>query len=220
LAAKRIIEQRGWPFRPTRVYVARNGLDIKRFRAHPLLQESPSVLAVGRLDPEKRWDRLLHLVRAVAARRMDFSVRLAGHGPLLPELQSQARQLGIESLVQFLGLRSDIPDLLKCSTFLIHTADHEGCPNVVMEAMACGRAVIGTDAGDIPVLVEDGKTGFVVRRGDDTRLMERTVELLGDRDLCRSIGEAGRVKAEREFGLDRLVEETLAVYRSTGWRDA
>jgi glycosyltransferase involved in cell wall biosynthesis len=150
---------------------------------------------------------------------LEFSVRLVGDGPLLPQLKSQARQLGIERLVQFLELRNDIPDLLKDSTFLIHTADHEGCPNVVMEAMACGRAVIGTDAGDIPVLVEDGKTGFVVRRGDDTTLVERTVQLITERDLCRCMGQAGRAKAEREFGVDRLVMETLASYRAAGWKD-
>ena len=122
-------------------------------------------------------------------------------------------------MINFLGVRHDIAELLAGSTFLIHTADEEGCPNVVMEAMACGRAVIATDAGDVPRLVEDGKTGFVVRRGDDATLVERMVKLITDQDLCRSMGEAGRAKAEREFGLDRLVAETLAAYRAAGWEE-
>ena len=89
-----------------------------------------------------------------------------------------------------------------------------------MEAMACGRAVVAMDAGDIPSLVEDGKTGFVVRRGDDAKLVGSHGALITDRDLCRRMGEAGRAKAEREFGLDRLVSETLAAYRAAGWKDA
>jgi glycosyltransferase involved in cell wall biosynthesis len=88
-----------------------------------------------------------------------------------------------------------------------------------MEAMACGRAVVATDAGDVPLLVEDGKTGFVVRRGEDAALVDRMIRLITDRELCRRMGEAGRAKAEQEFGLDRLVAETLAGYRNAGWKD-
>ena len=86
--------------------------------------------------------------------------------------------------------------------------------------MACGRAVVATDAGEVPSLVEDGTTGFVVPRGDEARLVERLVTLLADRALCRSMGEAGRAKAEREFGLDHLITETLAAYGAAGWKDS
>jgi glycosyltransferase involved in cell wall biosynthesis len=89
-----------------------------------------------------------------------------------------------------------------------------------MEAMACGRAVVATDAGDVPSLIENGKTGFVVRRGDDATLCSRMVTLMTDLDLCRTMGEAGRAQAERLFGLDRLVSETLAAYRAMGWKEA
>jgi glycosyltransferase involved in cell wall biosynthesis len=104
--------------------------------------------------------------------------------------------------------------------FLLHTSDSEGYPNVVMEAMACGRAVVATDAGDVASLVEDAKTGFVVPRGDEATLLARMVTLMTDHDLCRRMGEAGRAKAEQQFGLDRLVSETLAAYRAIGWKDA
>jgi glycosyltransferase involved in cell wall biosynthesis len=84
--------------------------------------------------------------------------------------------------------------------------------------MACGRAVVATDVGDIPDLVEDGKTGFVVPRENQALLVTRMATLLTDRDLCRRMGEAGRAKAGWEFGLGRLVSETLAVYKAAGWR--
>lgn len=85
--------------------------------------------------------------------------------------------------------------------------------------MACGRAVVATDAGDIPTLIDHGKTGFVVRRGDDATFVERMVNLIADRDFCRRMGEAGRAKAVREFGLDRLVKENFKAYQRAGWND-
>ena len=97
--------------------------------------------------------------------------------------------------------------------------ENEGCLDVVMEAMACGRAVVATDAGDVPYLVEDGKTDFVVCRGDDVTLVARMTTLITQIDLCRQMGEAGRVKTEREVELDRPVAETLATYRASSGKE-
>jgi len=77
--------------------------------------------------------------------------------------------------------------------------------------MACGRAVVATAA-------ENGKTRFVVPRGDNAQFVERLATLITNRELCCQMDEASRVKAEREFGLHRLVEETLNAYRQVGWK--
>lgn len=217
-AAVKMVEQSKGLFKPADLYVVRNRLDINEFKPSPVFPITPLVLAVGRLSPEKCWHRLLRVVAMAKGRGLHFSVRLAGEGPQLEELETHARNLGVDKTIEFLGFGEGIAALLAEAMFLIHTADAEGCPNVVMEAMACGRAVVATDAGDVPFLVEDGKTGFVVRRGDDATLADRMVTLLTDRELCRRMGEAGRTKAEREFGLTHLVSETLAAYRSAGWK--
>jgi glycosyltransferase involved in cell wall biosynthesis len=86
-----------------------------------------------------------------------------------------------------------------------------------MEAMSCGLPVVAMEAGDIPYLVEEGKTGFVVNQGDETTFVERVIRLLTDDQLCSSMSLAARAKAEREFKLERLVSETLAVYKNSGW---
>ena len=129
------------------------------------------------------------------------------------------KRLHVEHVFRFLGARHDIPALLGDAAFLVHTAEVEGCPNVVLEAMACGRAVVATDAGDIPHLIDDGKTGFVVPREDEAALANRIATLLKDRELCRRMGEAGRMKAEQAFGLDRFRSENFAAYRAEGWED-
>jgi glycosyltransferase involved in cell wall biosynthesis len=205
---------------PKRIFVVRNGIDLQQFPSTPVSWEGQvRILAVGSLLPYKRWDRLLKAAAILKKRGFDFFVALVGDGPLRESLESQARVLKLSNCVRFFGYSKNISEFLSSSTFLAHSSDVEGCPNVVMEAMACGRSVVAMDAGDIPSLVEDGKTGFVVRRGDDARFVERLATLISNRELCSQMGEASRTKAEREFTLDRLLEQTMAVYRKAGWRD-
>jgi glycosyltransferase involved in cell wall biosynthesis len=218
-SAAEAVQRARRPFVPEQVYVVRNGLDLEEFRSVPFATaRQVRIVGVGSLIPVKRWDRLLVAALELKRRGLDCQIRIAGDGPLRGSLQQRAQALGLANRIEFIGHTADIPSLLSDATLLVHTADTEGCPNVVMEAMACGRAVVATDVGDVPYLVEDGKTGFVVRRGDDTALVARMATLLTQIDLCRRLGEAGRVKAEREFRLDRLVAETLIAYRASGWK--
>ncbi len=207
-------------FGPKECLVVRNALDLECFPKVPLSSNGKvQLVGVGSLLPVKRWDRLILAAHALQQRGFDFSVQVVGGGPLHASLNEQARDLGLAGCVDFVGHSENIPKILAEAIFLVHTSEKEGCPNAVMEAMACGRAVVATDVGDVSSLVEDGKTGFVVRAGDDGALANRMAQLITDRDLCRRMGEAGSRKAEREFGLDRLVSETLAAYELAGWTD-
>jgi glycosyltransferase involved in cell wall biosynthesis len=206
---------------PRRVFVVRNGLDLDRFSSHAETTNSKNYVAsVGTLSAVKRWDRLLRLIQKLRTFGVeDVEFRVAGDGPLHLTLERMAQDLGISLRAKLIGESHDIPAFLSGAKFLVHTSETEGCPNVVMEAMACGLPVVAMEAGDIPYLVEDGKTGFVVRQGDETTLAERVLQLLREEKLCLSMGLAARSKAEREFKLERLVSETLAVYKEAGWKD-
>jgi|SRR5688572_28770541 len=208
-------------FVPKHCVVVRNGLDLALFRNLPLAPNGKArILGVGSLFPVKRWDRLTAAALALKKRGLSFSIQVVGEGPLRESLNAEAQVLGVAEYIEFLGHADDIPSRLAEATFLVHPAEKEGCPNAVMEAMACGRAVVATDAGDVPHLIEEGKTGFVVRSDDEALLIERITTLIKDRSLCSRMGQAGRAKAELEFGLDRVVSETLDVYRAAGWKDA
>ena len=88
---------------------------------------------------------------------------IVGDGPLWTALHQRAQDLGLlPDGVAFLGRRNDVPALLGSADMLVLSSDHEGCPNVVMEAMAARRPVVTTPAGDAGVLVEDGVSGYVV----------------------------------------------------------
>ena len=206
---------------PRRLSVVSNGIDLQNFRNLTMNYDGRTrILGIGTLSSVKRWDRLLIAAKELKGRGLDFSVKIVGDGPLLGDLNQLAVELDVTDCVAFFGQRSDIPELLAKASFLVHTSDAEGCPNVVIEAMACGRPVVAMDAGDIPFLVDDGKTGFVIRQGDQASLVQRILELLQNYSLCVQMGTAAREKAEREVGIKRLVRETLEVYRNAGWKDS
>lgn len=208
-------------FTSRHVFTVRNALDLNMFKcvSEPSKKRA-YVAAIGSLTLVKRWDRLIRVARDLkSVLGENMRIQIAGDGPLRSTLDKLADDLGVSRIVEFRGAVHDIPAFLTGAKFLVHTSQSEGCPNVVMEAMACGLPVVAMETGEIPYLVEDGKTGFVVPQDDETMLVERVALLLGDDGLCLSMGAAAREKAKREFTLERLVSETLAAYRIAGWRD-
>ncbi len=208
-------------FTSRHIFTVRNALDLNLFNCvSEVYKKRHYVAAIGALTTVKRWDRLLRVVRdlkGVLGENIRFQI--AGDGPLRTALDKLADDLGVSGIVEFRGAVHDIPAFLSGAKFLVHTSQSEGCPNVVMEAMACGLPVVAMETGEIPYLVEDGKTGFVVPQDGETMFLQRVSLLLGDDDLCLNMGVAAREKAKREFTLERLVSETLAAYRVAGWRD-
>jgi len=206
---------------PRCVFVVRNGLDLNDFRVPSDRPERNTYVAsVGSLLPVKRWDRLLRAVQKLKSMKVgDVDFRIAGDGPLRSVLEKLAGDLEISRAVEFQGEVHDIPAFLRGAKFLVHTSESEGCPNAVMEAMASGLPVVAMGAGDIPYLVEDGQSGFVVRQDDEEGLVERISQLITDDSLCRDMGRIARAKAEREFGVERMVSGTLEAYRAAGWEN-
>jgi glycosyltransferase involved in cell wall biosynthesis len=219
MAAAKTVQQTGDFFAPKRISVVRNGICFEQFRLGPLPStHRMCITGVGSLLPVKRWDRLILAAQDLRRAGLDCLVRICGDGPLRDSLRQQTEGLGLADAVEFRGYSDNIPALLADATILAHTSDAEGCPNAVMEAMATGRPVVATDVGDVSSIVDDHKTGFVVQPGDHSALVDRLARLIKDRELCRRMGEASRLKAEKEFSLERLVAETFAAYREAGWQ--
>jgi glycosyltransferase involved in cell wall biosynthesis len=102
--------------------------------------------------------------------------------------------------------------MLKSVDLVVMSSVTEGLGSVILEAMACRRAVVGTRAGGIPEVIEDGVTGLLVPPRDEAALAHALATLLPDVTRRKAMGEAGRRRVESEFSLDALVRRTLAVY--------
>jgi len=200
---------------PTRTFFLQNVVDTDRFSPGPgPRRDGPvRVLLAGRIEPQKRVDRFLRLIRSLTGPDQTPALGIiAGDGTLKPQMERLAHELGLmPAAVTFLGRVSDMTAVYRDADLLVLTSDHEGAPNVVMEAMACGLPVVVTDAGDAHAIVGSGQGGFCV--GSEDALASRVVALVKDARLREATGRDARQAALRSFSVAGLGDALQRIYR-------
>ena len=206
--------------RPNRIHVVPNVIDLGEFdrqgddTARQLPSEAPTAIAVCRLVAMKRLDRFIHAL--VLARRDVPALRgtIVGDGPERGPLERLAADAGLNGACTFVGRSDCVPRLMRQADMLVLSSEHEGFPNVVLEAMAARLPVVATPAGDVKRVVSDGETGYVVPSDDVRAMAERMVRLATSATLRRELGNAGRVRVEQSYSFSALGGRLRSVYCS------
>ena len=175
-------------------------------------EEDVLFVCVARFAPQKNHALLLKAFAQGPASDPKAHLVLVGEGILQEGLEEQAKNLGLANRVHFLGLRSDIPDVLGATDVFVLSSDWEGNPLSVMEAMASGLPIVSTDAGGVPTLFERGKEGFIVARGDAQALGNSMASLLRDRETRVSLGRAAARRAKQNFDVSTMVQAYEELY--------
>lgn len=218
--------QTGFP--TERMKVIHNGIDVQRIDeadATGIREElgiAPNDLVFGtvaRLDLTKDTITLVRAFAAVALPRRNPGIKLliVGDGEERSRLEEFVSMLNLNRVVIFTGMRRDVPQLLKAMDVFALSSVSEGMPVTVLEAMAARLPVVATEVGALPELVEEGKTGFLVPMRHAVAMADRLEEFLANRQLAKSFGEAARCKVEREFKLDRMLQNYAELYQSVFW---
>jgi glycosyltransferase involved in cell wall biosynthesis len=137
---------------------------------------------------------------------------IVGEGPEEARLREQARELGVTDRVVFVGMRTDVTQLIHASALLLLPSEHEALPTTLIEAAACGRPAISTDIDGVPEVVLDGETGLLFPVGDVPALAEAVMALLGDEDRRREMGQRARLLAQERFDARRWAQRLYSVY--------
>jgi glycosyltransferase involved in cell wall biosynthesis len=148
----------------------------------------------------------------------DVRFVILGEGELREGLERQVREYRLEKHVLLPGFRTDVLGCMKSFDLFAMSSVTEGLGTSLLDAMACGRAVVATRAGGIPEIVEDGATGSLVPPRDPAAMAHEIVRLLKDEGLRRRMGEAGYGRVSARFTVERMVEETAAVYARVAGR--
>jgi glycosyltransferase involved in cell wall biosynthesis len=164
------------------------------------------VITLGRLEPEKRYDRLLDAWVLVASRHPDWQLRIFGDGSLRPALEEQIARLDLDESAHLMGSTDLVLDELRRSSVFALSSEQEGLPLVMAEAMSCGVPCVAFDcAPGIREIIRDGEDGLVVRNRDVAALADAICRLIEDEDLRRGLGARARDNIAR-FRLDDVME--------------
>ncbi len=169
----------------------------------------PGTLLIGtvtRLEPQKAIDHFLRAAAQVAAERPDCGFVIAGDGPLRASLEGLAERLGLSGRVRFLGWREDAFAIIRTLDVFCMSSLWEGCPMVLLEAMAAARPIVATRIGGVAEIVLDQDTGLLVPPGEPSRLAEALRGLLESDAWRERLGQAGRRRVETHFGLPVMIQ--------------
>ncbi|MGO8704435.1 MAG: glycosyltransferase [Candidatus Brocadiia bacterium] len=177
-----------------------------------LPEGAPVVAFVGRLDRQKNPLLLLRAAARVVREVPETVFAFAGTGRLEAQCRAEADRLGLSGSVRWLGWLSDTRPLLARMDLVALPSSWEGMPNVILEAMACGKPAVAANVGGCAELIVEGETGFLAPPGDEGALATCILRLLHDAGLRRRLGAAARERVEREFSIKAMVEKNEALY--------
>ena len=200
------------PFSARKTIALWNGIDLSRFSFHGP-SPSPTLISVARLSPEKDFPTLLRAA-ALARPRVDgLKLLIVGDGAERPMLERLAADLQLRETVEFLGERSDVPELLQRAGLYVSSSRTEGISLTLLEAMAVGLPVLTTRVGGNPEIVEHGVTGRLVPPQSPQALAAEIVGMCRERDLWPGMGHLGRQRVETHFDINRMVSDYERLYQ-------
>jgi teichuronic acid biosynthesis glycosyltransferase TuaC len=214
-ALKDVMVDLGCP--PEKIRVIPNGIDPVKFRPQPrasarqkleLPGQSPIILSIGRLISGKGFHVLIEAIARLRAKRPDLLLLVVGDGPDRSRLAAQIRSLGLQQNVRLIGAlpHEELATWYSAADVFCLASQREGCPNVVLEALACGCPAITTDVGGTSEIVTSPSLGILVERTPEAFecAIEQALDHQWDRDAIAAHG--------RKYSWNRVAASLLDVY--------
>jgi glycosyltransferase involved in cell wall biosynthesis len=207
-----------------------NGVDTRRFQTDcevgvgKALDNRPgghlqTVVCVSRLSYEKGVDVLLQSWRLVHKELPQARLLIVGDGSLKRQLLRMVEALEIAQCVEFTGERDDVPAQLRRSSIAVSPSRHEGMPNAVLEAMACGLPCVATRVSGSEDIIEQGVNGLLVEIEDYQGMARALLTLLRDPALTQKLGYAARSTIEQRYALEHSMELYIELYYKMAGKD-
>ena len=204
-----------------RTVTVHEGIDVDHVIAAPpvnvheafwLPHHAPVVGNVAALVPHKGQRYLVDAAHLVVREIPDARFIILGEGELREHLEKQVREHHLEKHVLLPGFRTDVLGCIKAFDLFVMSSVTEGLGTSLLDAMACARPIVATRTGGIPEIVEDDANGLLVPPRDAASLAAAIVRALKDEPLRQRMAAAGLARVRERFTVDRMVEQTAAVY--------
>jgi glycosyltransferase involved in cell wall biosynthesis len=217
---RQLAEKNGFDL--TRITSVRTGIDLSLFKPLDKARcrrklEFDARPALGIVATLRDWKGHDYLLDAWTLLRPDFAewqLVIIGDGPQRARLEKRVQDEGLAATVRFAGNQDNVAEWLNgLEFFTLPSFGDEGVPQGIMQAMACGLAVVSTPVGAIEEAVQRGRTGMIVEPRNAQALADALGALMANSALRRAMGEAGRAYAREHFGIDAMLDKMEAVFR-------
>jgi glycosyltransferase involved in cell wall biosynthesis len=212
-AARTALEQEG--LATGSIAMIPNGVETGAFAARSAeaaQRPARTIVTVANLRAEKSHETLIDAAALLAPAFPDLRFQFVGAGPRRDALEALVRARGLERRVTFLGHRDDVATLLADADIFALPSRSEAFPNGAIEAMAAGLPVVASAVGGLLDLIEDGRTGVLVRPGDAPHLAEALRTLVTDRRRAARIGDEARTHVAQRYSFERMVRAFEDLY--------
>lgn len=166
---------------------------------------------VGRLSPPKTPEVFVEAAALLVARQPRTRFVIVGDGVLREPVATLVKERGLSAHVVLLGLRTDAAEIVAASDIVVHSSTHEGLPKTILEGMAAGKPVIGTDVDGVPIILRDEVNGLLIPKNDPVALAAAMERLLTDVTLRARLIENANAHVY-EFSLAKTIQDTKALY--------
>ncbi len=208
-----------------RIEVILNGIDPNSFsqpkrdraavrQALAITDDQPMVIQVARFHPVKDHATGLRAFAQTAHDMPDARLVYVGDGPQRGAMERLAEDLGVEDRVRFVGVRTDVADLLHAADVFMLSSLSEGISVTLLEAMAAKLPIVATDVGGNAEVIEHGRTGWLAPRQDHEAMGAHLTRLLRDNAIGRAMGLAGRVRLHEHFTQARMHQAYAEQYNA------
>jgi len=186
-------------------------LEVEKAVREKMRLKGPVFSFIGRLSSVKGMIYLVSATKQLERSGIEGNLLIIGDGPERNRLLALRKNKNMK--VHFLGFQKNAVRFIQASDFIVLPSLAEGCPNVVLEALACGKPVIASKVGGVPDLVNHMKTGILVNPKDVRQLVEAVYGLITDPYQARTMGKEARKVAEKRLGWNTIIGKYEMVYR-------
>jgi N-acetyl-alpha-D-glucosaminyl L-malate synthase BshA len=171
------------------------------------------IIHISNFRAVKRVPDVIKVFKAIQE-HMPSKLLLVGDGPELTVTEKQVREYGLSDHVLFLGKQENVAELFSISDLKLLLSQKESFGLVLLEAMACGVPTIGTRAGGIPEVIQDGVTGYICDIGDIENMSKKAINILTNEILLEKMRANAIDHVRKHFNSEKILEEYLSIYHS------
>ncbi|MCS7180757.1 MAG: glycosyltransferase [bacterium] len=194
-----------------KIKVIPNGIELPE-KKEKIDKDYIAIGAIGNLRKAKGYFYYIESAKLVIEKFKNVKFYIIGEGEMREAILKKIKKENLEEYFILTGYVENIYEYLKIFDIFVLSSLWEGCPVSLLESMGYGVPSIATNVGDVPYIIENGKDGFIVEKGNSEQIAEKIIKLIKDKNLREEIGNKAREKIKKYYSFETMVRAYASIY--------